>query len=268
VVTITTGTLVGCLVGSAVSLRDQHLEVGDLSQRNAVLNRVLRHNIKNDMNVIIGHASLLGEEIDGETTGSVEAIHRAASDVTRLSEAARTIDKLGTAPDSCDVDLARFVRQSVDSADSFYPEATIEADLPSTAWVEASPLVGTVVANLLKNAIEHNTDEATVEVSVEVPDGDGDEPVALTVADDGPGIYEDERAVLEAGEDPITHGSGMGLWLVKWFAQAYDGDLRFEDNEPQGTVVHLTLPTADGTAEDCEPVRGTPASATLTHSRW
>lgn len=65
---------------------------------------------------------------------------------------------------------------------------------------------------------------------------DGPEPrVEVGVADDGPGIPDHERAVLEDGrETPLEHGSGLGLWIVVWKS---GGAVEFEPNDPEGTVV-------------------------------
>ena len=244
--TIVGGGLSGALIGAVVGLRDQHQELEELNQRNSVLNRVLRHNIKNGINVILGHAALLDDDVTGSSRESVEAIQRAATDISRLSETARTVDQLGSCPEVHRIDVTRVVRQCVDTTSSFYPHAELRVDLPETAWVEASQLLGTVVKNLLTNAIEHNDGEPRVRVSVDRV-GANDGRVHLAVADDGPGIYDGEREALDGKEDPTSHGSGLGLWLVKWFTRAHDGNLWFEDNEPRGTVVHLTLPAADAT---------------------
>jgi len=245
VVTITAGGLVGALVGVVCSLGNQNDQLRELRQRNAVLNRVLRHNIKNDMNVIIGHATLLDRRVEGSAERSVSAIHRAAEEVTRLSETARALDELMRNPGRSTIDLAVVAEECVESADHRYANAEFDTDLAASAWVDASPLVRSVVTNLLENAVEHNEGHASVSVTVHAPDGD-DGRVRLAVADDGPGIHEHEREILEAErEGSIRHGSGLGLWLVKWFTEHYDGDLRFEDNEPTGTVVRISLPAAD-----------------------
>ncbi|MFB6156422.1 MAG: ATP-binding protein [Haloferacaceae archaeon] len=70
---------------------------------------------------------------------------------------------------------------------------------------------------------------------------DGD-ALVVTVADDGPGIPEDELAAITAGEETsLSHGSGLGLWLATWGADALGGDLSFADRNP-GTVVTLRVP--------------------------
>jgi len=75
------------------------------------------------------------------------------------------------------------------------------------------------------------------DVRVEIS-ADADCP-RITVSDDGPGIDHDEIAVLEAGsETPLRHGSGIGLWLVKWVVDRSSADLSF-DAGPGGTDVTI-----------------------------
>jgi signal transduction histidine kinase len=242
VATITGGSLLGAMLGVVSGLKSQRDELDSLAQRNTVLNRVLRHNIKNDMNVILGHTTLLDQTVDDAALTSVEAIERAAQNVTRLSKTARQIDRLNGESPAEPIDAAATVGEAVDGLASMYPEATFATDLPEEAWVRAGDLLRPAVENLLENAVEHNDDSPTVTVGVR----NVDSRVIVSVADDGPGIYEHERAVLDAGDEgPIRHGSGLGLWLVKWFVEQHDGDLRFEPNEPSGTVVELDIPAAD-----------------------
>ena len=57
-----------------------------------------------------------------------------------------------------------------------------------------------------------------------------DDTVELAVADNGPGIPETEQRVLadEAQISPLSHGSGLGLWLVKWLTESYGGSLAID----------------------------------------
>jgi len=70
--------------------------------------------------------------------------------------------------------------------------------------------------------------------------------VTVRVADDGPGIPDDEVAVLTDDRDitQLDHGSGFGLWLVKWVVDSYGGELRFDETDSGGTRVVLTLDAA------------------------
>ncbi len=63
-----TGGLAGVLVGTVLELRKQHHSVQSLNRRNLVLNRILRHNIRNDMNVLHGYVDRLAEAATPRTT--------------------------------------------------------------------------------------------------------------------------------------------------------------------------------------------------------
>ncbi len=74
----------------------------------------------------------------------------------------------------------------------------------------------------------------------------------VRIADDGPGIPERERVVIEAGTEIIqlVYGRGLGLWLVKRPVQSHGGGLRIDlpgAEEPagaRGSTVTLLLPRA------------------------
>ncbi len=72
----------------------------------------------------------------------------------------------------------------------------------------------------------------------EGPDG----RVEVTVADDGPGTPEMERAVVsgETAIDQLNHGQGIGLWFVKWVADLSDGSVAFDD-DAEGAAVTVRL---------------------------
>lgn len=52
-----------------------------------------------------------------------------------------------------------------------------------------------------------------------------------------------ERCQDRKREDSLEHGRGLGLWAVKWGVVRLGGELAFSNNEPQGTVVTVDLPT-------------------------
>ena len=68
----------------------------------------------------------------------------------------------------------------------------------------------------------------------------------VTVADDGPGIPENTVEVLARGEETqLTHGDGLGLWLVYWVVSLLGGSIEVDTPTSGGTRIRLTLPTCD-----------------------
>jgi signal transduction histidine kinase len=214
------------------------------SQRLAVLNRVLRHNLRNGMNTIIGRAELIADG-DHEYADSAETILTSADDLVSVGERARQVERMmSIAPSAeADVELAALVEGILEEYRAAHPEATLSVDIDESLTVPVDGrILSQVLDNLVENALEHN-DAPTAVVTVSARPTDTG--VRLAVADNGPGIPEAERAVIEAGDETsLEHGSGLGLWAVKWGVVRLGGELAFSDNEPHGAVVTIDLPGA------------------------
>ncbi len=232
-------------VGHVLTLRD----VSDRrarEQRLQVMNRLLRHNFRNEVTVVHGFSELLAERLDGRDGEMADRVHEVAAELVERVEKAASVERVAdladVEPDV--VDIGTLAREVVAELDGVHDaEVSVEVhDGPVLARVVMEN-AGMILRNLLENAIEHNdNDTATVTVTVE----GGEDRVEVAVTDDGPGLPEHERAVLDLGrETDLEHGSGLGLWLVYWCVQAADGDVRFEDNDPRGTVVRVGFPAVD-----------------------
>ncbi|MFD1569273.1 histidine kinase N-terminal 7TM domain-containing protein [Halorubrum laminariae] len=213
-------------------------------QRLQVLNRVLRHDLKNDANVIGGYAGLLRDHVDDEGAEYLDTIDRKVQTLTHLSDQAREIDvALHNEGGRATIDLAELLTRLCTALESAFPRATVSVSVPETAVVRADELLESAVRNVLENAVVHH-DGGTpiVEASVDTADGG----YRIAVDDDGPGIPSVERTVFsEVRETPLEHASGLGLWLVHWIVSQSGGDLTIEMREPRGTSVTIWLPAAD-----------------------
>lgn len=231
--------------GYALVLRDV-TERRAYEQRLRVLNRVLRHDLRNDVNVIQGNADLLGaKSTDPEVLERVGAIERKAAELVGLSEKAGTIDRTlhYEGGEGTPVDVIPLFRRHLAAVERDHPDVTVEAVLPDHAYVYAEELIDSAIDNVIENAVEHN-DSTSPTLSVSVSDRfvDGSRYVDLAVADNGPGVPENERRIIADGmETPLDHTNGLGLWLVNWIVASSDGELVFEENEPRGSVVTLRL---------------------------
>ena len=208
-------------------------------RRLEVLNRLLRHNLRNTVNVVAGAAESVREGDDD----ALDLLESGTEDLLGLTEEAAEIHRTLTEalPDDPTLDCVPVLEAVVAEARGRFPEATVRADLPGSLPVTATDRLGAAVDALVENAVVHNDGDAGVRVAAE-PVGDG-EWVDITVADNGPEIPAPEREVItgEADITPTRHGTGLGLWLVKWTVERYGGTLSFERSDLGGNLVRLRL---------------------------
>ncbi len=232
------------LRGYALLLRDVTNEYV-FQQRLKVANRVLRHNLRNDMNVVKGLATRILSGSDENPQDTARQISRKASRVVETSEKVREMTRLDPTDTARGqtVDLATPVDSVVDRTREAWPAATFECDLaPTPAVVADEAALVTALENLLDNAVEHN-DRAQPTVRVTTTSQDG--TASIFIADDGPGIPVDELEVLRSQtETPLEHSRGLGLWLAYWSARTAGGSLVIEDCDDEGSTVRLDYPTA------------------------
>ena len=225
-------------------------------QRLEVLNRVLRHNLRNDMTVVVGNADLLAERVDEEDRPLTDAISRRGAALQRLGEKARDVEEvLDDDTEPREVTPREVCREVVRRARDSSPDADIAVDAaPEPRLSVRSAVLSVVLWNLVENALEHGGDDVAVRIAVRVDDGGG---VRFVVADDGPGVPEAELESVRSGtETALTHGSGLGLWVVRWGTRLLGADLAFDGPGTSGTTVTVTLPAsvvvADGGAETAD----------------
>jgi len=227
-----------------------------------LLARVLRHNLRNDMTVIQGTLDFARNTIeDPELTERIDTAIGKCRELTKTSDQTRKLNEIietAQAGRTTPTDIVPLIEAVVADYRSEYPNATITTDCPDTAWVEAGERVQWALDNLVENAIVHAESDPEVQITVAdettAEDGQPSDWVTVTVADKGPGIPAGEVAVLddETNRTTTTHGSGLGLWIVKQIADAYNGQLAIERNPETAfsTVVTLRLqPKATGETE-------------------
>ncbi|WP_435358309.1 histidine kinase N-terminal 7TM domain-containing protein [Haloarchaeobius sp. DFWS5] len=233
----------GLLVGRLVTLHDVTDRVLR-EQRLDVLNRVLRHNVRHETNIILGHGDLLDDGLDAEDRIHLAAMCDAAEKLVDWSDRARYVERAldDVAAKRRDIPVGATIDRAVERVRERHPNATIVTPVSATQEVLAHTTLEWALYELIENGVEHNdsTDPA-VTVSVDAT------PTAVTIsiADTGPGLPPEERRVVESGEEtPLEHGSGLGLWLVNWTVRAVGCQIDFAENDPRGTVVHVTLTRA------------------------
>jgi len=228
-------------------------------QQLEVLNRILRHNLRNDAGVVHGYGEILRDRLDDpDLTQMADAIERRAGALAALGEKAGTVERLVADGEAHDVAVDDLVGRVVGEARGDAPDATVELLVDDGDWTTCvrGDALRAVVENTVENALDHHDGEgserddggAWVRVTLERA-GDSQsetDQLVLTVQDDGPGIPDHEVEAIEAGQETaLEHGSGLGLWVVEWGAAAVGAEVEYADREPRGTRVTVSIPVVD-----------------------
>ncbi|WP_226021978.1 sensor histidine kinase [Halomicrobium salinisoli] len=250
------GALVVGDYGTTVSLSGstEWQEVGDyfnelsetLARRRvevAVLNRVLRHNLRNAMTVVAGNADYLADHVEDDRLADVAVRIRDRSEsLLALAERARTVESTlrgGDRPPPARP-VADVVEETAAGLREEYPEATVAVEgAPPAVAVPGGDLVAVAVDELVTNAVVHGGGTARITV------GADEASVSIAVADEGPGMPAVERRILEEPfvETATDHGTGLGLWIVTWIVDRLGGDVSVAVDG--GTTVTVRFPRAE-----------------------
>lgn len=235
----------GTVTGAVGSVHDLS-KVKQREQQLQVLDRVLRHNMRNTMTVIKGNTELIQQQTTDPDI--VELAETASEHSQHLIETADTFRRvtavLSESQATRETDLTRATECAVSHALEEYPDADITVETPPERITVSSGVIETAVEELVENAVIHS-DRERPSVSVRVW-SEGDTSY-LEVSDNGPGIPENEREIRTGKESirPMFHGVGLGLWLVKVIVEQAGGVLHFEENEPRGTTVKMVFQPSD-----------------------
>lgn len=215
-------------------------------RRVSLLHRLLRHNLRNEIGIISGFAAELTEPT---TTVSVETcaekINTAAESLRRVSESITQIEHTITSDETNRHRQAAraAVDHVVDSLAARYPDATITVTEATPLWIDIGDAFDHALTHALENAIEH-ADTATPSVHIEIDASPNTGRVECRIIDDGPPIPSIELTALDDRQKttPVQHGSGCGLFVMKWCLESLGGELRIEPASDRGNSVYVYLP--------------------------
>lgn len=222
-------------------------------QKLQVMTRLLRHNIRNKLGLVMGKADLLGERAtaddemalsDEEIIEMTENISETADEMVRLSEKVRTIQERIRHPDDEEhAEVVRLAHAVIQQFRATYSAAEITIDAPEELWATVSESYEVALTELIENGILHHEEDAPPRVHVHIYEDD--DTVVTAVTDNCPPIPEAEKEVIRnEKETALSHSAGVGLWLVYWVVKAADGEMTFGECE-DGNEVTLRFDTVD-----------------------
>ncbi|QKY18889.1 ATP-binding protein [Halolamina sp. CBA1230] len=242
---VTTGRLV--TVSDVTERETYRRRLEEKTEQLEALNRVVRHDIRNDMTVVRGWAETLSPHVDEAGQDALERVLRKSEHVIELTETAREFAESlsGEAIEPRPTELRRHLETELEAVQGTFPDAEFRVDGEVLAVsVLANEMLASTFRNLLENAVRHN-DSETPEITVDT--AETDDTVRVRIADNGPGIPDEQKErVFGRGEKGLdSPGSGIGLYLVHTLTDQFGGDVWIEDNDPRGAVFVVELVKAD-----------------------
>ncbi|WP_267643985.1 sensor histidine kinase [Haloarchaeobius amylolyticus] len=215
---------------------------GEMRKELAVLHRVFRHNFRNQLNTIRGHAERAQSKTDDpEAADSLEIVLETTSKLIETVEEANVVEQLASSDATPEVvDLSHVLTECVERYDS-ETEAEFETHIPEGVWVWANPTIDHALGELIENAVEHN-DDIDPRVRVRVSEG---QTVNIQITDNGPGMPPGTASVLESTNvDSTNHLTSLGIWIAYWTITRSGGTLTASENNPTGCQIDVSLRAA------------------------
>lgn len=210
-----------------------------------VLNRLLRHDLRNEINVAVATLETAMAAIDDpEAVTAIDDTLETLTDVVEKSQRARDLQEILERDFTGRAHLQRLDEVLQDAieevTDDHEPGTFSVGEFPSVSIV-GDDLLPTVFSVVLDNAVVHN-DAADPRVEVQVDHVD-EESVVVAVSDNGPGIPDGAEDLVFGREErtPVHHGSGISLFFADAAVDSYGGSVWITDDEP-GTTVKIELP--------------------------
>ncbi len=208
--------------------------------------RALSHDLRTPLTIMQGFASILASQDDRlsalDRRRYAERIAAGASRLQRQLNDLLDLDRLSRGvfePLRQPTDLLRLATEAVEALDLAH-RVTVKGDRV-IAYVDPAQ-VERIVENLLANAVRHTPDDCRIEFEAEqVPDG-----VLIRVDDEGPGVPANMRESIFNVFQKVhaaSAGTGIGLPLVRRFAEVHGGRAWMEDREGGGSAFRVFLPT-------------------------
>jgi len=214
-------------------------------QRNdlKVLNQMVRHDIRNNLHIVVSYAKMLTDNVENEDEEYLQKVIDSGTEAIDITQTAGEVTKamLRSEADLTPRNLPSVLEGEISQVRENHERALVSAEetLPDIN-IMADEMLESVFRNLLSNAITHNDKElpeVTVSATID------EEVVRVRIADNGPGIPDTQKGqIFCEGEKGLNSGgTGIGLYLVQTLVDRYDGAVWVEDNEPEGSVFIVEL---------------------------
>ena len=211
----------------------------------------IAHELRNPVAVIKSHLEAIE---DGVWDPTPERIRLTVSEVDRLSQLIREVEKLTTIEGAAhsisleELDISSIVEKAALVFDPLYKNKGVELKReiePNVMTVADGAKIRQVAENLLSNALRYTDPGGNVTVAL----SDGEKEMTLSVADTGIGIASKDLPYIferfyrtDVSRARTSGGIGIGLAIVKAIVEAHGGTIEVESEPGKGSRFIVKIP--------------------------
>ena len=237
------------------ALKESETRLIELNSTKDKFFSIIAHDLKGPFNSILGFSELLADRLKENDYEEIEkyamiiqnSARRAMDLIMNLMEWSRSqTGRIEFNPENMDfVDLIKTIAQLLNDT-ARQKAITLYTETPEHMMVFADKaMMGTVMRNLISNAIKFTNPGGEIIISVEHKRN----KLMVTVADNGVGIKSeamDKLFVIEKSYSTVgtqdEKGTGLGLILCKEFIERHGGELWVESEVGKGSKFYYTIP--------------------------
>jgi signal transduction histidine kinase len=236
----------------------------ELREKNKLLTQVeelknnflsmMSHDLKTPLARIQGMADIALAKPDNlapEQKGAVQTIRKSAEELTEFISSILDLSRVESQKIKLNLqsrDINRILEETIKKYEYLAQQKNIEIipelDTLFSVKIDAD-LMKQVFSNLIENAVKYSPTNSKILVTTEEVDGN----IIVQVADQGIGITENEIKHIftkfyrtkHVKNSPIK-GSGLGLYLAKYFVELHKGQITVESQPQQGSTFTVNLP--------------------------
>lgn len=211
---------------------------------------LISHDLKTPIAKIQAVATRLMQNATPELAQDLTSIQVASQDLHRYIQSILQVTRVESSDFKIKkeaYDINEIIEKAYDQLKALSYEKNIHIQLklePMFSIEVDSALIFEVIANLIENAIKYTPKNGNILIS----SSEVGNYVVVTVQDSGDGIpKEEQEQVWEKfyrgkKHNLSTQGTGLGLYLVKYFVELHDGVVFLESAPGQGTKIGFRLP--------------------------
>jgi len=204
--------------------------------------QLLRHDLRNDLQAILGSIELAEIFVDLNSEKVKENLAQSMSLGSRMVQLLHVFSMPLEQPGT---DLVKHIKEIADEFQKAHSNVKIEISNEieaSKITFTASRLLPMVWQNIFRNAAQYAGISPRVEVNISFED----DVFLISISDDGPGIPENKKEYLFRRGSKVDSGeSGLGLYLSKFVLESHGGSIELvDDTEVAGTRYIIRIPTS------------------------